>query len=68
MKPGLFEREHGFYLFLRFDLLLANLMLISWTSRYIEGTKIRVRKVAKLRPRMIDQASGPQNAALSPPI
>ena len=35
--------------------------------RYMAGTKMSVRKVAKLRPKIMVQESGPQNITLSPP-
>src|SRR3974390_1690028 len=35
--------------------------------RYITGTSIKVKKVAKLSPKIIVQDNGPQNATLSPP-
>jgi hypothetical protein len=34
---------------------------------YMAGTKTKVRKVAKLSPKMIVQDKGPQKATLSPP-
>jgi hypothetical protein len=33
----------------------------------ITGTKIKVKKVAKLKPKIIVQLKGPQKATLSPP-
>tara|TARA_B100001778_G_scaffold163487_1_gene134288 strand:+ start:793 stop:906 length:114 start_codon:yes stop_codon:yes gene_type:complete len=36
--------------------------------KYIDGTTIRVRKVAKDNPNITVHARGPQNITLSPPI
>jgi hypothetical protein len=43
--------------------LRFNLSLI----KYIAGTKTRVKKVAKNKPKIMVQLNGPQNTTLSPP-
>lgn len=47
-------------------LLSFNFKLLS--KEYITGTKISVKKVAKVKPKIIVQDIGPQNTTFSPPI
>jgi hypothetical protein len=47
--------------------LLNNLAFTLALIKYIDGTTINVKKVAKLKPKIIVQDNGPQKATLSPP-
>jgi len=65
--PAARQAQTDFYIVINYCLLF-NLSFRLFSKEYMTGTIIKVKKVAKVKPKIMAQDIGPQNATFSPPI